>query len=76
MSPTFLTCPRCGSTRFYAVSSTQKMSFFHVDQNLRPVVTATGSADPSQIDLSQIYCTGCSWSGAATQLTGNTSLRS
>jgi hypothetical protein len=65
----YLACPSCGSTYFMSSRKVDKL-VFHVSFNHQPIVVKQPQdigIEPD-INVSQICCGACSWTGKVNQL--------
>jgi hypothetical protein len=64
----YLLCPACGGHRFYVHNAAGEEIYFHVDPDCKPFPTEVSHAELSELDFSEIACTGCSWTGPIRKL--------
>ncbi len=65
----YLACPSCSSTYFLSSRKVGKI-VFHVGVNNQPIVVnqSQDTGIHMDINISQIFCGACSWSGKIDQL--------
>ena len=64
----YLTCPNCGSDKFFVDNQADGFVFFHVDLAGCFLTTKTPPHEIGIRDASDIYCISCGWHGGVDEL--------
>ncbi len=64
----YLLCKKCGIHRYFVKNENGEQVYFHVDFDNKPFPTEISNSNLDNLDFSEVFCCGCSWSGSINQL--------
>ena len=64
----YLECPQCRARGFYTENGKGERVFFYINYDKKPLNYKDNNYDIEGVDLTNLSCVSCSWSGGVNKL--------